>query len=340
MYNRIFDLPEQMEEALRIAKTWQVDASSFADPRNIVVIGMGGSAIGGDLVRSFLASKLLIPFNVIRHYVLPEYIDDESLVIASSYSGNTEETLAALEDALHRKSMIAAITTGGILKEVAGLNEIPVLQVPEGLQPRAALGYSFVPLIMFLEKIHLLKNVGKGLEELISQLKKFREKYIEDLETKENLAKTIAERIQGKIPIIYSGPTLTDTVGLRWKGQLCENGKNLAFANQYAEFNHNELVGWHDTVAVHKDHLIVIQLRDKEDHPQIVKRMDIVKELIEKQGVEVIDVYSLGESALVRMFSLIQLGDFVSYYLAVLNEVNPTPVEPIETLKKTLAVTK
>jgi glucose/mannose-6-phosphate isomerase len=236
--------------------------------------------------------------------------------------------------------MIAAITTGGILKEVAGLNEIPVLQVPEGLQPRAALGYSFVPLIMFLEKIHLLKNVGKGLEELISQLKKFREKYIEDLQVKENLAKTIAERTHGKIPIIYSGPTLTDTVGLRWKGQLCENAKSLAFANQYAEFNHNELVGWHDTVAAHKDHLIVIQLRDKEDHPQIVKRMDIVKELIEKQGVEVIDVYSLGESALVRMFSLIQLGDFVSYYLAVLNEVNPTPVEPIETLKKTLAVTK
>ncbi len=340
MYNRIFDLPEQLEEALRIAKTWQVDAASFADPRNIAVIGMGGSAIGGDLVRSFLASRLQIPFNIYRHYVLPEYIDDESLVIASSYSGNTEETLSALEDALHRKSMIAAITTGGLLKEVATLNDIPVMLVPEGLQPRAALGYSFVPLIMFLEKIHLLKNVGKGIEELISQLKKFREKYIEDLPAQDNLAKAIAERIHGRIPIIYCGPTLTDTVGLRWKGQLCENSKNLAFVNQYAEFNHNELVGWHETMAEHKDRLIVIQLRDMDDHPQIVKRMDIVKDLIQKHGVEVVDVYSLGESSLVRMFSLIQLGDFVSYYLAVLNGVNPTPVAIIETLKKTLAATK
>ena len=340
MYNRIFDLPEQMEEALRIAKTWHVEAESFADPRNIVVIGMGGSAIGGDLVRSFLTPKLVVPFHVCRHYVLPEYIDDESLVIASSYSGNTEETLAALEDALNRKAMIAAITTGGVLKEVAALNEIPILLVPEGLQPRAALGYSFVPLMMFLDKIRLLKNVGKGIEELISQLKKFREKYIEDLPPKDNLAKTLAQKIHGKIPIIYSGPTLTDTIGMRWKGQMCENGKNLAFANLYAEFNHNELVGWHDTVAAHKDHLIVIKLRDKDDNPQIVKRMDIVKGLIEKQGVEVIDVHSLGESSLVRMFSLIQLGDFVSCYLAVLNEVDPSPVHIIETLKKSLAKTK
>lgn len=337
MYNRIFDLPEQMADALKIGLSWKVPADEFADIKNIVVVGMGGSAISGDLVRTFLASKLLIPFHVVRNYVLPEYVDDESLVIASSYSGNTEETLAALDDALHRKAMVAGISTGGDLAEVAALNDFPVATLPTGLQPRAALGYSFVPLMVFLEKIGLIKNVAAEIDEVIKELQNQRELYIEDSPVAQNPAKQLAEKIHGRIPIIYSGPVFTDAVATRWKGQICENSKNLAFANHYAEFNHNELVGWSKIVTKHKDHLIVIQLRDPEDHPNITRRMDIVRELIEKQRVEVIDINSTASTILTRMFSLIQLGDFVSYYLAVLNEVDPTPVEVIESLKKSLA---
>ncbi len=336
MYNCIFDFPEQMADALKIGQRWQVNRNDFAGIKNIVVIGMGGSAIAGDLVRSFLTSKLFIPFQVCRHYVLPEYVDDETLVIASSYSGNTEETLAALDDALTRKAMVVGMTTGGLLKDVADLNSIPVAILPPGLQPRAALGYSLVPLLVFFETIGLIKNVAKEIKEIIDKLCLYREKYIEDNPTMQNPAKNIAEKIHGRIPIIYSGPTLTDTVALRWKGQFCENGKNLAFANQFAEFNHNELVGWSDTVQAHQEHLLVIMLRDAEDHPQIRKRMNIVKELIEKQSVDVIEVHSRGELPLERMLSLIQLGDFASYYLAILNEVDPTPVEVIESLKNAL----
>lgn len=336
MYNRIFDFPEQMAEALKIGQKWEVSPDNFAGIKNIVVVGMGGSAIAGDLVRSFLTSKLLIPFQVCRHYVLPEYVDDETLVIASSYSGNTEETLAALDDALARKAMIAAITTGGMLKEVADFNSVPLAILPPGFQPRAALGYSLVPLLVFLEKIGLMKNVAKEIRTIIDKLCLYREKYIEDNATTHNPAKNIAARIHGRIAIIYSGPTLTDAVGLRWKGQICENSKNLAFANQFSEFNHNELVGWSDIVQVHQEHLIVIMLRDGEDHQQIRKRMNIVKELIQKQSVEVIEVHSRGELPLERMLSLIQLGDFVSYYLAVLNEVDPSPVDVIEALKNAL----
>lgn len=336
MYNRIFDMPEQMTEALKIGKEWKINPDDFTDIKNIVIVGMGGSAIGGDLVRTFLASKLLIPFQICRHYVLPEYVDDETLVVASSYSGNTEETLSAFDDALRRKSMIAAITTGGLLKDVAELNEIPVAFLPSGLQPRAALGYSFVPLLVFLEKIGLIKNVETELNTVIASLKKLRERYIEDNPLEDNLAKILAEKIHGKIPIIYAGPTLIDAVALRWKGQFCENSKNLAFANLYSEFNHNELVGWSQTVEPHKDHLIVINLKDEEDHPQVKKRMKIVKGLIEKQGVEVVDVDSEGDNPLARMFSLIQLGDFASYYLAVLNDVDPSPVKVIESLKAQL----
>jgi glucose/mannose-6-phosphate isomerase len=337
MYNRIFDLPEQMEEAMRIAETWSIRTEDFAEVKNIVVVGMGGSAIGGDLVRTLLSSKLVVPFEVCRNYTVPEYVDDETLVIASSYSGNTEETLSALDDALGRKAMVAAISTGGLLSDVSSVNDFPMAVLPTGLQPRAALGYSFVPLFLFLERIGVIGNAAADVREAIKQLKSEREKYIEDNPVASNLAKQLAEKIHTRIPIIYSGPTYTDAVALRWKCQICENSKNLAFANQYPEFNHNELVGWSRTVENLKDRLIVIQLCDRDDHPQVIRRIKIVSELIARQGIEVVSVDSLGTTPLARMFSLIQCGDFVSYYLAVLNEFDPSPVEVIEALKKMLA---
>lgn len=333
MYNRIFDLPEQLADALKIAQRWQVNADDFRDIRNIILAGMGGSAIGGDLARTYLASILLIPFQVCRHYQLPEYVDDETLVIASSYSGNTEETISAVEDALKRKTMIAAISTGGLLGDICNLNQIPMVSIPEGLQPRAALGYSFIPLMMFFEKVGLIKNVAKEIDAVINSLQKWRETYIEDTSTEQNPAKNMALKLHGKIPIIYGGPTLTDAVAMRFKGQICENSKTLAFVNFFPEFNHNELVGWSNTIEKHKDNLVVVILRDAEDHAQIRNRMNIVKELIRKVDVEVIEIHSRGASRLERIFSLIQMADFSSYYLAVLNEVDPTPVEVIEELK-------
>ncbi len=337
MYNHIFDFPEQMARALNIGKSWKIDPKQFLDVKNIVLIGMGGSAIGGDLARSFLNSKLEIPFHVCRHYQLPEFVDDETLVIASSYSGNTEETLSALDNALARKAMIAAITTGGMMAEVCKLNDIPMATLPSGMQPRAALGFSFVPILMFLEKIKLIPSMANEITATIEKLKIYRQEYIEDGPVKNNDAKKLAEKLVGKTVIVYSGPTLTDAVAVRWKGQICENAKTLAFANHFAEFNHNELVGWSDLTRKYADRLAVLILRDKDDHPQIKKRMDIIKPLIEDTGTEVIEVESKGVNELERMFSLIQIGDFVSYYLAILNNQDPTPVVTIEMLKAALA---
>jgi glucose/mannose-6-phosphate isomerase len=336
MYNRIFDFPEQMADALTLAQKWHVSSKDIADFRNIVFIGMGGSAIGGDLVRSYLTGRLMIPFTICRNYQLPEYVDDETLVIASSYSGNTEETLAAVDDALGRKAMMVAMTTGGMLAEVARVNSMPCLSLPTGLQPRAALGYSFVPVLVLMEKLGLIKDAVKEITSTIEWLKHERELHIEDLPVGDNAGKQVAAFIHGKIPIIYCGPTLTDTVGVRWKGQLSENSKTLAFVNQYPEFNHNELVGWSAILKPHASHFVVIQLRDEDDHPRIQRRMTIVKGLIEKQGVKVLEIESTGKTPLQRMFSLIQFGDFVSYYLAILNGVDPTPVDAIEKLKKAL----
>lgn len=337
MYNHIFDFPEQMARALNIGISWKINPNLFLDIKNVVLIGMGGSAIGGDLARSYLASRLEVPFHVCRHYKLPEFVDDESLIIASSYSGNTEETLAALDDAIERKAMIAAISTGGMMAEVCKINTIPMATLPGGMQPRAALGFSFVPLLILLEKVKLIHGATNEIISTIEKLKIYREEYIEDAPVKSNGAKKLAEKLQGKIVIVYSGPTLTDTVAVRWKGQICENSKTLAFANQFAEFNHNELVGWSDLTRKHSNYLVVVILRDKKDHPQIKKRMDIVKPLIEDTGTEVIEVESRGTSDLERMFSLIQFGDFISYYLAILNQQDPTPVITIEMLKAALA---
>jgi glucose/mannose-6-phosphate isomerase len=337
MYNHIFDFPEQMARAQNIGISWNIDPKLFFDIRNVVLIGMGGSAIGGDLVRSLLSSKLQVPFYVCRHYKLPDFVDDESLVIASSYSGNTEETLSGLDDALDRKSMLAAITTGGMVADVCKLNGIPVATLPGGMQPRAALGYSFVPLLLLLEKVKLVSGMSAIISATIEKLRIYRQDYIEDAPVKNNPAKKLAEQLKGKVVVIYSGPTLTDAVAVRWKGQICENAKTLAFANQFAEFNHNELVGWSDLTHQFADKLAVVILRDKDDHPQIKKRMDIVKPLIEDTGTEVIEVESKGAGEMERMFSLIQFGDFVSYYLAILNKQDPTPVITIEMLKAALA---
>jgi glucose/mannose-6-phosphate isomerase len=337
MYNAVFDLPEHMSEAIRLCAVWKLNPEEFADARNIVVAGMGGSAIAGDLAATLLRPTLLVPFNVHRHYVLPEYVDDESLVISSSYSGNTDETIAATEDALRRKAMMAAISTGGLLKDICELNEVPLCQIPEGLQPRAALGYSFACLMLFCEKIGLIKDYEAELKETIAGLQKYREVYIEDSLVETNTAKSLALRLHGKTAVIYSGPSLTDGAGLRLKGQICENGKQLAWANQFPEFNHNEIEGWNDRIGDLKDKLAIVILRDAEDIPQIRLRMNVVRDQIKELGVDVIELHSKGKSRTERMFSLIQLGDFASYYLALLNDADPTPVPAIESLKQQMS---
>ncbi|HUV29802.1 MAG TPA: bifunctional phosphoglucose/phosphomannose isomerase [Acidobacteriota bacterium] len=337
MYDRIRGLPEQMQDALAIMRRREVRREGFHDVTEVVIVGMGGSAIGGDLVRTLTHLQLQVPLQVCRHYRLPQYVDERTLVIASSYSGNTEETLSAFAEALDRRCMFAAITTGGKLGELARVNGIPTVRIPPGLQPRAAIGYSFVPLLMLLEEAGLVEGMADQVSRTTANLVSLRDRYDRSVPAADNPAKQLAAQIHGRVAIVYGGPELTDVVAVRWKGQICENGKNMAFANQYTEFNHNELVAWSRTIAPHRDHLAVIQLKDAGDHPKVSRRREIVGSIIEGLGVPVVEVASSGTVPLERMFSLIQMGDFVSYYLAVLNEVDPTPVDAIETLKRKLA---
>jgi len=334
MHGLLASFPLQLEKSIALTHSFPLPVWKNFKFENIVLAGMGGSAIGGELIRSYLTYQLKIPFRICRHYLLPSFINQNSLVLVSSYSGNTEETLSAYAMAKKRKAKIIALTSGGKLYQQAKSDKIPVLLVPGRLPPRAALGYSLGALLILFSRLGLIKNQTGLIKEASSFLAKQSKKYEKGTVTSKNPAKGLAIQIHQKIPIIYSGNDYFDSVAVRWKQQICENAKNLAFVNFFPELNHNELVGWQSDNL--KPDFTVLFLKDKDDHKRIKARMDIVKEIIESQMIEVIEIESRGKSLLSRMLYLIQLGDWTSYYLAILNGVDPTPIKVIDYLKSQL----
>lgn len=335
MRQLLVDFPSQLERSIRLTHSFPLPNWKNFKFENLVLAGMGGSAIGGDLVRSYLTYQLKIPFQISRHYLLPDFVTNKSLVFISSYSGNTEETLSAYAEAKKRKAKIIAITSGGKLFDLAKKDKIPVLLIPGGLPPRAALGYSFGPLLILFSRLGFIPDQTAFLKETASFLNKRNEIYQKSIPHSKNPAKSLARRLYQKIPIIYSGCDYFDSVAIRWKQQLCENAKNLAFVNFFPEFNHNELVGWQNKNNS-KHNLIVLFLKDKDDHKRVKARTEIVKGILKREKIELFEIESQGGNLLQRMFYLIQLGDWTSFYLAMLNGVDPTPIQVIDYLKKQL----
>jgi glucose/mannose-6-phosphate isomerase len=337
MRSLIFDFPRQVEEAVAIGEASKI-RFPISKIQNIVVSGLGGSAIGGDLLRSYLADEIMIPVAVSRHYFLPEYVNERSLVIVSSYSGNTEETISSHKDAVKRKAKILCITSGGAVKHLALQKRQPVIEIPGGLPPRAALGYSFFPTLVVLSALGFIKSQKKEIYETISLLKKKAVAY-GNAESQDNRALRIAEALQGKLPVIYASADRFDSVDVRWRGQISENAKTLAYGHVFPELDHNEIVGWEVLKDVMKKiHIIV--LRDRGDNARVQLRMNITEEVIRPFADGVTEVHSEGTSLLARMFSLLYLGDWVSFYLAMLNGIDPTPVKKIDFLKNELAKVK
>jgi glucose/mannose-6-phosphate isomerase len=333
MFEDIVSFPKHMTEGKEIAyaaQLPQLDPSKFD---NIIVCGMGGSAIGADLVRSYLGYKLKIPMMICRHYRIPFFASSRSLVIGSSYSGNTEETLSAIADAERIGAKIICITTGGKLTNIALEKSWPCVKIPSGMMPRAALAYSFVPLLSLLSRLGFAKDCDRDLDNAIAAAKSRIVTY--GIDAASNRAAELAQRIYGRMPIVYAGQDHFDAVAVRFKGQICENSKQLAFFNFYPEFNHNELVGW-EICDPFKEKLVVITLKDKDDHKRVTARMGIVNGWLGKKGVTTIELESDGDNLLSRMISLIQLGDFASFYLAMLNGADPSPVRVIDHLKSEL----
>jgi glucose/mannose-6-phosphate isomerase len=332
MYDLLRNFPGQIREAVKIGNAAQIPFSSRG-MRNIVLCGLGGSAIGGDLLRTYLAGDLAVPFIVNRMYTLPAFVGPATLVIVSSYSGNTEETNAAHLEALRRKARILCITSGGRTAKLAGRG--PIIRVPGGLPPRAALGYSFFPLLISMTKAGFVTDRSRAIRETVSLLEERAAVYANP-DPIHNPALQLAEKLRGRIGVIYSGAERFDSVNTRWRGQIAENGKALAFGHVIPEMNHNELVGWKALREPMREMQVFI-LRDRDDHARVRIRMDVTKQVLSEHTGRITEVWSEGSSLLARMFSLVFLGDWMSFYLAMLHGIDPTPVAVIDRLKRELA---
>ncbi len=334
MYSLIESFPEQVQAAAKNGRD-----TRFPDARKsrvLVITGLGGSAIGGDLAGAVAGPHLRIPLIVNRNYNLPQFVDASSLVIACSYSGNTEETLSAYAQARSAGAAIVCITSGGRLESLAKTDGYPVLKLSGGLPPRAALGHSLVAIMTALQGMNLIPNMGDSLQESADILTRLKALYSTANPTSGNQAKSLAGSLAGKIAAIYGSCGIMEAVAFRWRSQIEENAKNLAWHHVLPEMNHNELVGWVHPEEVLR-HVGVVMLRDRGDHPQVQRRFELTRELIAKRAGAFHEIWSEGESLLARILSVIYMGDFVSLYLAYLNNTDPTPVEVIDYLKKALS---
>ncbi len=317
------------EDAVQRAKQVSV---RYEKPRHVVVVGMGGSAIGGEILRDWLLDELPIPIEVCRDYGLPAYANENTLVFAISCSGKTEETLSAFVDAVKRRCKTITITSGGHLLSFSQKLQVPHVIVPSELPSRVTLPYLFFPIPVFLEKLGVLQERKKQIQETIQTLKKLGRENSPETATRENPSKKLALELKETIPVIY-GFRQYASIAHRLKTQFNENSKVPSKHDAFPELNHNEVVGWEASEALTK-RFSVLLIRDPEEPPEIRHRIEATKSLVLHKAQKVLEVYARGESKLARMFSVLFIGDLASVYLAILRNTDPTPVEIINKIKE------
>ncbi|MEN6461109.1 MAG: bifunctional phosphoglucose/phosphomannose isomerase [Syntrophomonas sp.] len=333
MMGFLYELPDQFDRSLRL----EIDVAQYnRNYHNIIVTGLGGSAIGGDILRSYALQKANIPVLVNRDYDLPEYTGPDTLVFAVSYSGNTEETLSAYQQARSKGADIICLTAGGKLMEMGQDDGYTIIKVPGGLVPRAATGYLFAPLALALEKMGLLQGVTADLEEVVLVLQGLREALSPRVDAPDNKAKVIAARMKDSIPVIWGVSGTSEIAALRWKAQINENAKSPAYYNVFPELNHNEIVGFEVPPEL-LSRLAIIILRCQSDKERINKRIEISKNIIKDRVKNILEITGQGKSFLAQFYSLTYVGDYASTYLALEYGLNPTPVKVIDYLKAELA---
>jgi glucose/mannose-6-phosphate isomerase len=308
---------------------------NYEKPSNIVVAGMGGSAIGGELLKDWLRDRAQIPIEVSREYTLPAYVDDRSLVIGVSYSGETEETLGAFVDAIRRRSMVVAISSGGHLQKFSQDLKIPHMKIPDGFPaPRAAISYTFFPLLVLMEKLHVIDHIDLEIKETLSILQKISDENALKIPTQKNKAKRLALEIGNTIPLVC-GFGQYNSVARRLKCQFNENSKIPSRFEAFSELNHNEIVGWEGPETM-TGNLSAILLRDPDEPPEITRRIEITRKIASEKFNKILEIQAIGQERLPRMMSAMHLGDFVSIYLALAKNIDPTPTRNIDYLKQEL----
>jgi glucose/mannose-6-phosphate isomerase len=331
----VLAIPQHLEDAL-----WRVQSAGLDQTLGqleglgpMLVCGMGGSAIGGDLAAAALGDRLTKPMTTVRGYELPSWAMPNSVVLCASYSGGTEETLACYEAAGALGAVRVAVTTGGRLAEAARADGVPVIPIPAGLQPRAAVAYMTVSALEVAAVTEVGQGVRTEIDAAAAGLAELVREWGPDADS-DSLAKRVAQRIHRTCVCIYgAGPTTA--AAKRWKTQLNENAKVPAFAAELPEADHNEIVGWQNASALGS--FLAVFLEDADQHPRVRQRVELTASLIEGEAAGTLRLESVGSNPVERLLSLVLLGDLVSVYLAVLQGTDPTPVEPIDRLKAALA---
>ncbi len=314
----IAESADQLTKGLDLAKNIKIDGT-FKD---VVICGIGGSPLPIDILTSILLPS--VPAYIHRDYNLPPMASKDSLILCISYSGNTEETLSSLQTAINKGFKIIAISTGGKMEEICKQRNISLVKIPSGIQPRSATGYLFSSLATILSNCGIIEDISNDIFHAAEDLNK-----INPILDKEG--KKLAKKLAKKIPIVYASSSL-QAVAKIWKIKFNENSKIPAFYNFFPELNHNEMVGFTQIKKISNFHVLII--KDKENHPRIIKRMNLTSSLLKKKGIKVDFLETRDGSLIFRIFSILLLGDWTSYYLAINNKIDPTPVVIVEEFKK------
>lgn len=334
----IKDLPNQINNSWELAKSISIPTHYF-NAKNIVILGMGGSGIAGTLIKSYISQKIKIPAEVLKDYLLPGYVDSNSLVIAVSFSGGTEETINSFKEAANKGAKLIAITCGGEIESLAKKYNAPLYKINYSSSPRASLGHLFTPLLYILKKIKFIELDENEVYQTVEMLNDLQNKIGINSPTSQNEAKQFAEKIKGRMPIIIASGILAP-VGIRFKCQINENSKSFASFEEMPETCHNFLQGL-DLPDKIKDKIIVVFMQSKYDYPRNVIRFQAVQNILKKKGVlyQIINLETSGEE-LSEMMLYLHFTDYISLYLAMLEQTDPSPYDTITFLRNFLAENK
>ncbi len=326
------DFDGQLKDALALGETF-TSGLDLRRPGELLFCGMGGSAVGADLIGAYLGRDLALPLQVCRGYDIPAFTGESTLAVVCSYSGNTEETLSCFHQLAATRAQIVCLTSGGELADLALGRGCPRLMIPPNMQPRAAIGFTVVPMLCLLAKAGLIGDRRAEILEMIETARFKSRDYGASTPAAENAAKRLAQKLQGKINVIHGSQGRLDAVARRWAAQLNENAKQLSYFTALPELTHNEIEGWrhpHESLG----RLNAVFLDDRDDHPRIRLRGELMRAHLERRGCSVISIASADGSWAERLWGLVLLGDYASVYTALLNGEDPTPVEGIEELKR------
>lgn len=335
MFEALSKFPEQIKESQKIVD--ESDLTSIYKIDNIIISGMGASAISGDIVQALYREKLDIPIFVNRDYTLPKWANKNTLLISQSYSGNTEETLHTFKHGYQKRCHIISITSGGKLEEYSTKREIPVIKIPSGNQPRASTGYILFSSLYAMKKIGLIQNeIQPEIDETIKTVSELKEQIKKETPENQNIAKQHAKKIQKTFPQVYGWGIYTP-IAKRWCTQLNENSKLICRYDEVSECNHNDIVGWSMNPDISKKATCILMRDEELESIYMTKRLNFMKKLYNDVASQVIEIKPNGKKNLTKMMTMMYLGDYISCYLAILRKIDPSPVDAISELKKVLS---